>query len=193
MEPDQNALEPPIIMLAGERVALGPPRRDLLPLYLRWLNDLEYARWTSHTGPLTAEALARAYARDTADPRQAHFTIYERATLRPIGGASLTDITGWTATFAIGIGEKDCWGKGYGTEATRLVLEYGFSMLGLHNIMLTVHGDHERALRAYRRAGFQVIGRRRQVIRRAGQLHDLVYMDCLAIDFKPATAPPLNA
>ena len=184
MESSPETDSHPIVNIAGEKVALGPLRRDLLPLFLRWFNDFEYTRTTSGIGPMTAEALAASYDRDSSDPRQVHFVIYERVTMRPIGSASLSDIDGRTATFAIGIGEQDCWGKGYGTEATRLMLDYGFNALGLHNIMLTVHANNERGIRAYTRAGFRLIGRRREVINRAGQLYDLVYMDCLATEFQ---------
>lgn len=172
----------PILNMVGDKVALGPLHRVLLPLLLTWFNDFEYAWTTGHVGPMTAEALAASYEKDTTDARQAHFAIYERATMRPVGAASLRAIDGQTATFAIG--EKDCWGKGYGTEATRLVLDYGFNALGLHNIMLMVHGDNERAIRAYTRAGFRLIGRRREVIKRVGHLQDLIYMDCLATEFQ---------
>ncbi len=174
----------PLVNIAGEKVALGPLRRDLLPLFLKWFNDFEYTRTAGSIGPITAEALAAYFDHDSKDPRQVHFVIYERATMRPIGSASLKEIDGRTATFAVGIGEKDCWGKGYGTEATRLVLDYGFNALGLHNIMLMVHANNERGIRAYTRAGFRVIGRRRQVIYRAGHLYDLIYMDCLATEFQ---------
>lgn len=60
------------------------------------------------------------------------------------------------------LGEKDEWGKGYGTEATRLMLDYVFTALGLHNIMLKAFGYNERGIRAYRRAGFKEIGWRRE-------------------------------
>lgn len=63
-------------------------------------------------------------------------------------------------------------------------MDYGFNALGLHNILLTVHSYNERGRRAYRRAGFREIGRRREVIDRGGRLHDLVYMDCLATEFQ---------
>jgi RimJ/RimL family protein N-acetyltransferase len=92
-----------------------------------------------------------------------------------------------TATFGILIGEKDCWGKGYGTEATRLVLDYAFTGLGLHNVMLNVFANNERAIRAYRRAGFREIGRRRQAHRTGGDLEDVVFMDCLATDLQVST------
>ena len=132
---------------------------------------------------MTAEALEGYYDHDTKDGSQVHFRIYDRATLKPIGGTNLTEITGSTATFAIGIGEKEFWGRGYGTEATRLVLEYGFKALGLHNIWLTVYSFNQRGIAAYRRAGFKEIGRRREVVNRFGKLFDLIYMDCLAWEF----------
>lgn len=173
----------PIVNILGEKVALGPIQRAQLPLYLRWFNDFEYARTTGSIGPMTAEALEGYYDHDTKDRSQAHFTMYDRATYRPIGGASLTEIDGHTATFAIGIGEAEYRGRGYGTEATRLVLEYGFKGLGLHNIWLTVVAFNAAGIAAYRRAGFKEIGRRREVVRRFGKLYDSVYMDCLASEF----------
>ncbi len=78
----------------------------------------------------------------------------------------------------------DTRGKGYGTESTRLMLDYGFNALGLHNIMLEVYSNNERGIHAYRRAGFREIGRRREVFERGGRLHDVVYMDCLATEFE---------
>ncbi len=69
------------------------------------------------------------------------------------------------------------------------MLDYGFSGLGLHNILLTVFSQNERGLRAYTRAGFRVIGRRREAYRRAGRAYDVVYMDCLATEF---TSPGLD-
>src|SRR2546428_6686086 len=108
-EPD---VDQPIVNITGEKLALGPIQRDQLPLYLRWFNDFDYARTTSSVRPMSAEALADYYDHDVKDRSQVQFTIYDRATLTPIGGASLTDITGSTATFAIGIGEKEVRGRG---------------------------------------------------------------------------------
>jgi RimJ/RimL family protein N-acetyltransferase len=174
----------PIVNILGEKVALGPMRRCELPVVVRWLNDFEVLRTTSQVRPMVLEALEEHFDRAIRASDQVHFSVYERASMRLIGGANLTEITGRTATFAILIGDKDCWGKGYGTEVTQLVLDYGFNALGLRNILLTVHSYNERGIRAYLRAGFQEIGRRRAVIERGGQLHDLVYVDCLASEFE---------
>jgi diamine N-acetyltransferase len=176
--------QPPILTIVGDKVALAPMRREHLPLILRWNNDFEVTRTTSFVRPLTLQALEQYYQNSTTASDEVHFTIYDRATLRPIGGVNLYDITERTATFAISIGEKSCWDKGYGTEVTRLMLDYGFNDLGLHNILLTVYSFNERGIRAYRRAGFREIGRRREVLNRGGRLHDIVYMDCLATEFR---------
>jgi RimJ/RimL family protein N-acetyltransferase len=82
------------------------------------------------------------------------------------------------------IGEKECWGQGFGTEATMLMLDYGFTALGLHNIMLQVAECNPRGVGAYRRAGFREIGRRREAWRLGDQVCDLLLMDCLSAEFR---------
>lgn len=117
--------------------------------------------------------------------RRLAFVIYRRADWRPIG------FTAWqnldhrqrTAEFVIGIGEADCRGQGYGTEATRLMLDYAFTALGLHSVMLTVYAPNIAGLRAYPKAGFKVCGRRRESYLMGSKLWDTVYMDCLASEF----------
>ena len=192
MTPTEQNQERPIINVVGEKVALGPIHRGLLPLYWRWFNDFAYLRTTSKLGPMTMELLEKHYQHSSLAEDEVHFAIYERSTMQPIGGGALTEIRDATATFLIGIGEKDCWGMGYGTEATRLTLAYGFAALGLRNVLLTVHSDNERGIRAYTRAGFRIMGRRRGVIERGGRLYDLIYMDCVASEFEgPALDQPL--
>nr|MBA3450669.1 GNAT family N-acetyltransferase [Chloroflexia bacterium] len=65
---------------------------------------------------------------------------------------------GDSALYRIVIGEKDVWGNGYGTEATRLVVEQAFEVMGLHEVRLEVFHHNTRALGAYARVGFEVIG-----------------------------------
>ncbi|HEX7125854.1 MAG TPA: GNAT family N-acetyltransferase [Thermodesulfobacteriota bacterium] len=183
----QASAEAPIISIAGERVALGPLRRDLLPLYERWVNDFEVTRSTDMgMRPRVREFEDRFYDRVATSERDVVFTIYERPGLRPIGLTGLHDVdqANRRADFGILIGEKASWGKGYGTEATRLVLEYAFVALGLHNVMLRVYAFNERGIRAYERAGFRVIGRRRECKRLGSHLYDEIYMDCVATEFQ---------
>ena len=83
------------------------------------------------------------------------------------------------------IGEPDCWGKGYGTEATRLVLDSAFSVLGLHSVRLGVHCFNQRGIRAYEKAGFRKAGVRRDYHHSGGHAQDVILMDCLATDVRP--------
>jgi len=186
MQPDEPST--PILNVVGEKVALGPLRRDLLPLYWRWINDFEINRMLRMpgVGPATWEAEEAWYNSVATSEHDVTFTIYERSSMRPVGNRGLhhIDLLDRTAEFGIVIGETECWGKGYGTEATTLTLDYGFSYLGLHNVMLRVYSLNERGLRAYARAGFKVIGRRREARRLAGKAYDVVYMDCLATEFE---------
>jgi RimJ/RimL family protein N-acetyltransferase len=184
--------EPPILNITGEKVALGPARRDLVPLYQKWMNDFEVIRTLgARLRPMTREAEEAWF--DQTSKNDLLFTIYERATLRPIGNTGLDGIDHFhrTAEFGILIGERECWGKGYGTETTRLMLDYGFTTLGLHNVMLTAYSFNERGLRAYTRAGFREMGRRREAFRLGGQAYDVVYMDCLATEFESPALRPL--
>lgn len=182
--------EKPILNILGDKVALGPMHKKLIPDIVRWENDFAVTLMSGNPiGPVSPESVEAEFERDIkeANPwRGIEFAIYERATLRCIGRTGLRHInkTHRNAEFGIMIGEKDCWGKGYGTETTILVLDYAFTVLGLHNILLSTYGYNERAVRAYTRAGFRVIGRQREAARQGNQVYDIIIMDCLATEFR---------
>jgi RimJ/RimL family protein N-acetyltransferase len=138
------------------------------------------------TPPPPAAAAPRWYEAASQQPDAVHFTLYERATERPIGLGSLqrVDHRHGTAELGLLIGERERWGRGYGTEATQLLCDYGFTLLGLHNIWLAVYAVNARALRVYERAGFRLIGRRRAAWRLGDQRYDVLYLDCLRTEFQ---------
>jgi diamine N-acetyltransferase len=181
----------PIINILGERVALGPLVREHIPLFARWRNNFAVARTFDTPEPRTIEALTARYEAYAQAGDAYWFTIYERADWRPIGRTHLFDVDwrGRTAAFGIIIGEADCRGKGFGTEVTRLMLDFAFTALGLHSVMLTTDSYNLAGQAAYRKAGFKEFGRRRQCSFLGGQLLDVVYMDCLASEF---TSPVLG-
>lgn len=196
-QPSAPGMQQPPLNIIGEKVALGPFHRDLIPFLYRWLNDFEVAILSGDwLRPATMESVEAEYASDIKNERRdrVNFLIYERATMRLIGLTELRRIDqgNRTATFGIFIGEKDCWNKGYGTETTTLMLDYGFTILGLHNIMLDTYSYHASALRAYTRAGFRLIGRRREAYRWGNRLYDQVFMDCLATEFQRPSKPILE-
>src|SRR5579871_2039145 len=148
--------------IVGQKVALGPLKRELLGLYQRFMNDWPAAMWLGRTPmPITAEAELAWFERLVKSETDVAFTVYEKATGKPIGNAGLHGIQpiNRNAEYGIALLEKECRGKGYGTETTRLVVDYGFRQLGLHNIHLTCFDAQEAGLKAYARVGFKVIGR----------------------------------
>ena len=178
-----------ITMLTGERIELGPIRRELIGTYLKWFNDLDVMRTLAVTNlPMTFEAEEQWFATAAANRNEAIFTIYIRETGEPIGNAGLHNIDHehGTANFGIVIGEKSAWNRGYGTETTRLMLQYGFDILGLENVMLEVHGTNPGAIRAYEKAGFQSIGVRRSAFKLGRERTDIFLMDAIAADFQPS-------
>lgn len=181
----------PILNIVGERVAPGPHRRDLLPVYQRWINDFATMRTLGlPPSPMTLEAETAWYDSMAQNTTERVFTVYEQESGRPIGNTGLhgVDHRNRTATFGLLIGEPWARGKGYGTEATQLVLDYAFTALGLHNVMLSVYAFNLAARRVYEKVGFRQIGSRRECRWMGGQLWDEIFMDCLASEF---TSPVL--
>jgi diamine N-acetyltransferase len=175
----------PVITICGEQVALGPLRRDLVPLYHRWMNDFEVQRAYGVPKPMSREQVEQWYEMAAVSDEHLRFVIYEGADLRPIGKTGLyhIDHRNRRAEFGILIGERAAQGKGHGTEVTRLVLDYAFTTVGLHSVLLEVASYNLAGIRAYQKAGFREAGRRRESFLYEGRWHDKVYMDVLESEF----------
>jgi RimJ/RimL family protein N-acetyltransferase len=147
--------------------------------------------WEEPVIPRTLEAQRERIASRNSKPEFCDFTVYDRADQTPIGVSSLfhIDHRNGTAQFGIDLGERR--GQGLGTEATRLTLDWGFTVLGLHNIMLAVAAWNDRAIRVYTKVGFREIGRRRGAGLTMCRRHDGVYMDLLATEFLQANGSVL--
>jgi RimJ/RimL family protein N-acetyltransferase len=183
------------MIVEGSRVALGPVREDLAATYTRWVNDPEVRRGLATTSIYTVAA-EEDWARRTAEaaakhnPELAAFTIYDRSDLEPVGSCSLMHID-WRfrrAELGILLGERR--GHGLGTEATMLTLDWAFTVMGLHNVLLGVFAWNAAAIRAYEKAGFREIGRRRGAAETMGRRFDEVLMDAVASEFE---SPVLGA
>lgn len=87
------------------------------------------------------------------------------------------------AMLGIVIGEKSYWNKGFGQDATKQLLDYGFNLLNLNNIMLGVFSFNKAAINCYKKIGFKEIGCRRQARIISNKKYDIVFMDILAEEF----------
>ena len=185
----------PVYNIVGERVALGPgSREEQIELFYRGDNDFEVTLLAGDPlWPRQREAFEVDYERQAKEPHPDWFgfLIYELATGTPIGAIGMRglDLAAGIGELGVSMGRKDYWGKGLGTEAISMVVDYSFTVLGLHNIMLSTYAYNERAMRSYLKIGFREFGRRREAQRIGDQRYDIVYMDLLRSEFRSPFKP----
>jgi diamine N-acetyltransferase len=179
----------PDLWLTYDGVGLGPLRADLLETYWRWEHSL---RVMAGYGRVTPETLAERTAGLESQMRhsdsQTRFTIYQHDNnsdeWKPVGSASLVfDHRYRSAEYIILLGEKTARGKGIGTTATMMVLDWAFHVTQLQSVYLSVIAENAAGIRAYEKAGFKIIGTRRQSSWWLGQPADEVLMDALPGDY----------
>lgn len=156
----------------------------------RWFRNSEYMLLLDTDPPVLRseksikDQLERDLEEDHADVFYANIRTLEEERL--IGFVALFEIF-WNhrdAWVAIGLGEADLWGKGYGSEAMQLVLRYAFGELNLHRVTLCVFEYNQRAIRSYQKVGFIEEGRVRGEFLRQGKRWDLIFMGILREQWK---------
>ena len=173
--------------LEGEIVILRRHVPENLPAFRRWYRDPEVARLARYQdGPMALEEIDRFFEARAVGPDSMTMAIHIRATDRLIGTCALSQMDGdnGSAMYHVTIGEKDAWGRGYGTEATRLMIDHAFGSLGLHRVALAVFEFNERAIRTYASCGFVAEGRAREAIWRDGRWWDELQMSMLEADWR---------
>jgi RimJ/RimL family protein N-acetyltransferase len=173
-------------LLEGDSVVLRRHVPANLDAFLRWYSDPEVARLTRYQdGPMRQAEIERFFTSRALGPESLSLAVHLRDSNRLIGTCALSqlDHENGSALYHITIGEKDCWGRGYGTEATRLMLDHAFGTLNLHRIGLSVFSFNERAIRSYLSVGFVTEGRAREAIWRDGRWWDEVTMSILHSDW----------
>ncbi len=160
--------------LCGERVYLRPVEHQDLAWIRKWANDPEIRRLTGEVTPMTSGGAERFFEKVQNNEDRIWFIIALGENDAPIGEAGLLRMfPAWRTTdLSIIIGEKDAWGKGYGTEAIRLLLDYAFGYLNFHRVAVGVVGFNERALCFYEKIGFK-----REGVQQDGYFYDHAYHD----------------
>jgi RimJ/RimL family protein N-acetyltransferase len=169
-------------------VAVEPEKAA--PLFSRWSRDAEFERLLDSNAPrLFSAATIKTWIEEEMEKETVNFAFFMIQKLeddRPIGFIDL-GYRNWhtgNAWVGIGIGERDSWGKGYGTDAMRLILRYAFDELNLHRVSLGVFEFNPRAMRSYEKAGFTVEGRERAAIHRDGRRWDVILMGILRSEWE---------
>src|SRR3989344_9464898 len=150
-----------VVFLKGENIILMPiEKKDLSQiagLMEKWSSDpiVMYYLFTGQR-PKNKEQIRKNLKKELDSENNIIFLIYDKETNQLIGYAGLYDInpTVRKAEYRVLIGEKDFWGKGYGTQITELVTFYGFDRLNLNRIYLGYTASNKAAGRAYEKAGY---------------------------------------
>lgn len=164
----------PVVFYLGERIYFRPIELEDEPLLRRWINDPRIWRYTLHRPPINA-GREREWIESLGKSRTEYvFGIVAKDGDRLIGCTGLREVDpiARSATFGIVIGDVAFQNRGYGTEATRLALRYGFQELNLNRIQLAVFSDNWRAIRVYQKVGFVHEGCLRQAQFRNGTYQD---------------------
>jgi len=144
--------------IVGDRIYLRLlTENDASKDYCRWLNDPEVNQYLE-THQATIGSLKKYIKERTGDKNCFFMGIFDKENNKHIGNIKLEPID-WkkkSAVTGILIGDKSYWGKGIGTEATKLMVNYGFNKLGLNEIELGVLSENKAAIKVYEKVGFVI-------------------------------------
>lgn len=151
---------------------------------VRWQLDSEYGRMLdSESVRMYSQKAIKEWSEknfETSKPQRYQFTVRTLAEDKLIGFFGLfVELIHSEAWVGIGIGERDFWSKGYGTDMMNVCLRYAFLELGVQRVSLGLHEYNPRALRSYEKAGFVLEGRTRQDVLREGKRTDTFWMGIL--------------
>lgn len=179
-------------VLRGTRVVLRPPARADVGVIARLGVDPQIERFfgaerVTRRGLTSAEARA-ALARLTGPGATQGWVIEQDGRLVGLARLFAVEPEERRARYAITLLSHERLGRGLGTEATRLVLTYGFAVLGLHRVSARVLSFNSRALACLRACGFVEEGRERESVPFEGLWHDLVIVGVLDREFAALAA-----
>lgn len=170
-------------LLEGDLIRLTAIEKKDAADFARWYSDMEFLGLMTpmQAYPFSLEEEESFIENQRKDDHSVNFAIRTLDENKIIGNCGLKGINRASANaeLGVGIGEKAYWGKGYGTDAVRVLLKYAFWEMNLHRIVLNVFSFNERAIKSYRKLGFQQEGVLREAVFRNGSYQDIVVMSLL--------------
>ena len=179
-------------MIQGKLTMLRAIERHDLDALLRWSNDAEAMYfWAEPYKTMSRDELDGRYGSGLGGSTgRTHWLLITTRDAaghgEPIGRIGYVDLDRRNrhTEIAIMIGERDYWGRGYGSDALIAYLGYLFHELNLHKVWLRVEEFNERAQRAYAKCGFQRDGAFREHTFLGGRYYDSIIMSILEDDFR---------
>jgi RimJ/RimL family protein N-acetyltransferase len=167
------------MILKGEKVILRPIKMSDAPRFVKWLNDPEVHKFLQTRRHLSL-SFERKWLRNSLKSKSNVNLAICTNDGTHIGSTSLElNKDHNRAVFGIVIGDKKYWNRGLGSEAGRMIIDYGFNKLNLHRIELGVLEYNPRAMKVYKRLGFKKEGVKREHILFRGKYYDDIHMGLL--------------
>ncbi|MDP4089053.1 MAG: GNAT family protein [Bacillota bacterium] len=174
-------------MYTGQKVRLREYRREDIPIRLSFINDPEIcsALTPDIPYPITMHEEEKNYQSITAVSDTYRFAIETLKDQKLIGGCSINSVDWKNSVAVIGIfiGDRNYCGRGYGSDAVRVLLKFIFMQMNIHKIRLTVYSFNQAAIRCYERCGFRAEGVLRQEIYKDGRYFDKIFMGILKEEY----------
>lgn len=171
-------------MIDGEKTRLRAIEREDIPHFVEWLNDPEVAYYLGRL-PLLSRADEEHWFEETVRDERHRILAIDTLEGVHIGSIGLHNLD-WrnsSAELGIMIGDKNYWSKGYGRDAIRSLLRFGFGELNLHRIFLRVYDFNPRAIRCYENVGFKHEGVFREAVYINGGYQNELVMGLLRDEF----------
>lgn len=180
---DKNSRE---AFLIGEKIYLRAFKESDEQMLARLENHPDPRSTLFYARPTTIEQQLEKTQKLLDDPNVLLFTICKNEDDEPIGQTAFhrIDWIGRMAIFYIGIADKENWSKGYGSEATKMMIEYGFNTVNLNRMQLHVAVENEAAIKVYERTGFKIEGTLREAMYHEGHYSDFYVMGVLRKDWE---------
>lgn len=172
--------------LIGDRIYLSPMCVEDAEKYVEWFCDFKMTDGIGKSSSLVTVESEREWIENSLKENILNFAIVDLENDELIGNCGIMNINQKDRCAEVGIfiGNENDRSKGYGAETLRLLLDYGFNYLNLHNINLGVMSFNERAIACYKKVGFKEYGRRRESYFLNGKYYDHIYMDILDREFE---------
>lgn len=176
------------MLFESTRIRLRKMTKEDTELYHKWRNDTQVMHSTSPFLDVYSMEATRDFIEQVilASSSSKSYIMMEKSNDAPIGIISLVNIDykNRNAECIIDIGEKEYWGRGYGAEGMKLLLDFAFCEMNLHRLSLNVFSFNEKAIHLYKKLGFQIEGSSRESLFRDGRWHDIIQMGLLQQEYK---------
>ena len=171
--------------LEGDKIYLSPMCVEDAPKYVKWLNDFKVTDGLNGSSNLVTLEGETEWIQNSNKTGKYQFAIIKKENDELIGNCGLENINliHGIATTGIFIGDEENRNKGYGSDALKTLIKFGFDYLNLNNIMLNVFSFNESAIACYKKIGFKEIGRRREAHMKENKRYDDISMDILRREF----------